>query len=59
MRLHRLREASGLIGLSVQTLRKEIHCGRLGAVRVGNLLLLRESDLRAFIRSRRVSMEAA
>jgi excisionase family DNA binding protein len=45
-----LREAAGLLGLSVRSLRYLIRSGRIGHVRIGRRVLIRHVDLEALLR---------
>jgi excisionase family DNA binding protein len=50
-RLLTMKEAAPMLGLSVRALRHRIRRGQIKAVPMGRRLMMRESDLQAFIAS--------
>ena len=51
-------EASRRLGISIWTLYKWIHAGRLSSFRMGKKMLFDEEEIEAFIRDHRVEMTA-
>ena len=52
--LYRVRDVAGRLGVHPETIRRLIHDGRLGAVRVGRVLRVHSSDLEGFLSRQRV-----
>ena len=52
--LYSVREVAGRLGVHPETIRRLIHDGRLGAVRVGRVLRVQSADLEGFLAQQRV-----
>jgi len=49
MRLHGVKEAAEILGISVYTVRSYIRQSKMTAVRIGRRVLLEESELERFV----------
>ena len=57
--LYSVREVAGRLGVHPETIRRLIHDGRLGAVRVGRVLRVQGTDLDGFLANQRVKPSPA